>query len=102
MNILFQFEMNTQVADIAEFIISYSIPNGSLVKAYHYPRENIPEVITDGITFANNIPLSNSTGDEVQVSVFTIVSRIINPPSNTFTTTQCEAALNFTNTLAGN
>ena len=102
MNILFQFKMNAQVADIAGFIISYNIPGGSRVQAYHYPRENIPEVITDGLTFANNIPLSNRTGDEVQVLVFTIVDRVIVPRSSKFTTTQCGAALNSTIILAGN
>jgi len=102
MNILFQFEINAPVADIDGFIISYNISGGSPVPVYHYPRENISEVTTDGITFANNIPLSNSTGDEVQVLVSTIVNRGLNPPSSAFTTTQCEAALIPTNILAGN
>ena len=94
--------MNAQVDDIDGFIISYIMPDGSHVQAYHLPKDSIPEVITDGIMFANNIPLSNRTGDEVQVLVATIVSRVINPPSSTFTTTQCGATLNSTNILAGN
>ena len=93
--------MNAQVADIDGFIISYAIPGGSPVPAYHYPRENITEVITDGITFANNVPLPNRTGDEIEVLVSTIVSRVINPPSSAFITLECGAAASSTDTTKG-
>ena len=82
--------MNAEVADIDGFIISYAIPGGSPVQAYHYPRDSIPEVTTDGITFASNIPLSNKAGGKIDVLVFTIVNITINPPSIPFNTTQCE------------
>jgi len=96
--------MNAQVDDIDGFIISYIMPDGSHVQAYHLPKDSIPEVITDGIMFANNIPLSNRIGDEVQVLVAIIVNRALDPSSSAFTTTQCGAALpvNSINTLAGN
>ena len=93
--------MNAQVADIDGFIISYAIPGESPVPAYHYPIDDIPEVTTDGITFANNIPLSNWEGDEIELLVVTIVSRVINPSSNSFITLQCGAVLDSTEISTG-
>ena len=64
--------MNAEVADIDGFIISYAIPDGSPVQAYHYPRDSIPEVTTGGITFASNIPLSNKAGGKIDVLAYSV------------------------------
>ena len=93
--------MNAQLDDIDDIIIAYTNHDGLLVEALNYPGDNIPDVITDGITFAKNIPLSNVIGDEVQVRVTTVANRAVNSPSNAFTTIQCGAALDSTDKFAG-
>ena len=53
--------MNSQIVDVNGFIISYGIPGRSQVLVYHYPRDNIPEITTDGIKFAKHYSIINWT-----------------------------------------
>jgi len=91
--------MNTELSEIDQIIVTYASSNG--LQQYHYdPRDNNTEVI-GGLTFVNNIPLSNVTNNEILIQVSTAINRAINPGSSEFTTAQCGAALDSTDIAAG-
>ena len=91
----FQFDMNAELSEIEHIIITYE-SNGTQQQYMYDPRDNSSEVITRGITFANNILLSGVTSNEVRVRVSTVVHRAVLIPSNEFTTVQCGVAIDST------
>jgi len=97
--IYFQFEMSANLNEIDQIIVTYVSSTG--LKQYQYnTRDNTTDVIR-GIKFANNIPLSDVTSDEISIQVAAVVNRAVNLPSDEFTSTQCGEAVDSTEIVAG-
>ena len=76
--------------------------NGSVITLYHHENGNTDittDVTTNGVTFANNIPLSGITSTTIEVQIITVVNRAVLSPSDPVTTIECGTAdLNPTTT----
>ena len=59
------------------------------IQIYEYPDQTNTDVITNGLTFANHIPLFNITNTNIQVQVAIVANEFDNPPSEMFTTQEC-------------
>ena len=96
----FQFDMNAELSEIDQILIFYE-SDGTQQQYVYDPRDNSSEVITGGITFANNILLSGVTSNEVHLRVSTTVQRAVVTPSNEFTAVPCGVALDSSDIPAG-
>ena len=59
------------------------------IQIYEYPDQTNTDVITNGLTFANHIPLFNITNTSIQVQVAIVANEVDNTLSEIFTTQEC-------------
>lgn len=87
---IFQKSMNIKYK-----ILHSSDHNRSPILIYSYPEQTNTNVITNGLTFANNIPLFNITTTDINVQIVVVVNETDNPPSDIFTTQECSKQTNI-------
>ena len=85
-----QFDHTTDVLKFDGFKVLNSVDHEeNPIQLYKYPEQENLGVVTNGLTFANHIPVFNMNNTNIQVQIVITVNEVDNPPSEAFTTEEC-------------